>query len=198
MLMGGLAASADFADLFGDLLGAVIHGHVVDEILNFLLVVGVRECRVDQIFAERLHILVSAHRRWIFSLGSARGRALGYALNGCVLRGSSMGSAPERTALAEILASTSLVDVDAASLLNISPVLFVDYILVSLLLASGVILDATREPTVLDNHWHLLDSLLMYAADGPGLISDLCQRRIRFCHFLRHSDDVGRLSSLVR
>lgn len=60
MFVGGLASSPNFADLSRDALGTVIHGHVVNKILNFLLIVCVRECWIDQIFAEGLNIFVSA------------------------------------------------------------------------------------------------------------------------------------------
>ena len=132
LLMGGLAASPDFADLFRDLLGAVVHRHVVDEILNFLLVVRVREGRINQILAEGLDILVPADRARVLSFGNALG--LSHALNGRILGGGGLGAA-QRAPLAEVLSSSRL-DLDTSGLLDVPPILFVDQVLVSLLLTS--------------------------------------------------------------
>lgn len=135
LLVGGLAAPPDFTDLLRDLLRAVVHRHVVDEVLDFLLVVRLRECWVDQIFAKGLHIFVSAHWARVLSFGNAL--PLSHALDGRVLRGGGLGAA-QRAPLAEILSGARL-DVDAAGLLDIPPILLVYQVLVSLLLTSWVI-----------------------------------------------------------
>ena len=193
LFVGGLASSPNFADLSRDALGTVIHGHVMNKILNFLLIVCVRECWIDQIFAEGLNIFVSADRARVLSFGNAL--TWSHALNRCILGGASLCSS-QRAPLAEIL-SWSCFHINSTSLLNIPPILLVSQFLISLLLASWVIEYTAGESAVLDNDGHLLRPRLLHATKSPGLISD-SQRWICFCHFLRHTDDVRRLSSFVR
>lgn len=166
--MGGLAASPNFVYLFRDLLGAIIHGHVVYELFNFLLIVGLRECRVDQILAQGLNVFVPANRAWIFSFGNAL--SLGDALYGSVLGGRSL-CASERAPLAEVLTG-SWLDVNTASLLDVSAVLLVDKVLVPLLLASRVILYTARKAGILDDDRHLLDPFLLHTAESSRLVSN--------------------------